>query len=277
MNQPSTLQKLVTAVGQSAKYRTLPLRLIERVAAEELSKRSSYKEALKASKNKLHQIGGAYWQTAVDFPKALARLEQATDATSWQQCCTDLMQLHTSTKERLPIVAELYTAVFAALPPIHRLIDVACGLNPLALRWMPLADGATYHAYDIYGDMMAFLGDYFVLAKDRQTAVVTGYVHHQDVVGQPPEEPADLALLLKSLPCLEQSTRGAAKRLLDAIQARYLLISYPAHSLGGRDKGMRTTYEAQFAELANGRGWHITPFSFATELVFLVDTAPPSS
>lgn len=271
MNPHPDLAKLATAVAQSAKYRTLPTDLIHRVAAEELAKRSSYKEALKSSKNKLHQIGGAYWQTAVDFPKALARLQQTTDLAGWQQTSQELMQLHTSTKERLPILAPFYHTIFAHLPPIQRVIDVACGLNPLALPWMALPAGASYHAYDIYGDMMQFLQQYFELAAQRHTAVV-GQAHHQDVISTPPQETADLAIILKSLPCLEQSQRGAAKQLLDTIQARYLLVSYPAQSLGGRHKGMPGHYEAQFAELVNGRGWHITPFTFATELLFLVQT-----
>ena len=38
------------------------------------------------------------------------------------------------------------------------MLDVACGLNPLAIPWMNLAPNATYHAIDIYEDMMRFLG-----------------------------------------------------------------------------------------------------------------------
>jgi 16S rRNA (guanine(1405)-N(7))-methyltransferase len=82
----------------------------------------------------------------------------------------------------------------------------------------------------------------------------------------------DLALLLKTLPCLEQAEKGASARLLDAINARHLVISYPVASLGGRQKGMFDTYEEQFAALAEGRGWSTQRFLFDSELAFIVDT-----
>ncbi|NJN54541.1 MAG: 16S rRNA methyltransferase, partial [Anaerolineae bacterium] len=112
-------------------------------------------------------------------------------------------------------------------------------------------------------DMMAFLQQFFGVVG------VQGHAHHQDILSTPPSEPADLALILKTLPCLEQSEKGAAAKLLDSVQARHLLISYPAQSLGGRSKGMVANYEAQFWQLADGRDWHITRYEFATELVFL--------
>lgn len=271
MNEP--LDELLTAVTQSPKYRTIAPDLIRRIGTVELAKRGNFKEAVKGTKNKLHQVGGAYGDTAVDYPKALARLQNAADEETRRQTCRDLMRLHASTRERLPILDEFYATILAGLPPIHSVIDVACGLNPLALPWMPLAADATYHAYDIYGDMMAFLQSYFDLMG------VHGVAHHQDILSQPPAEPADLALILKTLPCLEQAEKGAAARLLQTIQARHLLISYPVQSLGGRGKGMVQNYEAQFWGLVNGeskaaspRGWHITRFEFATELAFLVTT-----
>ncbi len=271
MNRDGLLDDLLTAVTQSPKYRTIAPDLIRRLGAAELAKRRSFKEAVKGTKNKLHQVGGAYGETAVDYPQALARLQNAEDEETRRQTCRDLMRLHTSIRERLPILDEFYATTLAGLPPIHSVVDVACGLNPLAIPWMPLAADVIYHAYDIYGDMMAFLQGYFDLTG------VNGVAHHQDILSQPPAEPADLALILKALPCLEQAEKGAARRLLDTIRARHLLISYPVQSLGGRGKGMVANYEAQFGglvdgEAASGRGWRITRFEFATELAFLATT-----
>ena len=44
----------------------------------------------------------------------------------------------------------------------------------------------------------------------------------------------------------EQMDRQAGRRLLDALDAPLLIISYPAHSLGGRRKGMPDHYAARF-------------------------------
>ena len=142
---------------------------------------------------------------------------------------------------------------------------MACGLNPLAWPWLPLPPATELIAYDIYADQIAFLNDFFALAGLVARAEV------RDVVGRPPDEPADLALVLKTLPCLEAIDRRAPERLLDAIQAPRLLVSFPAQSLGGRRKGMAAHYEAQFRRLLDARGWPAERFVFATELAFLVD------
>ncbi len=240
------------------------------------AKRRSYKEALKATKNKLHQVGGAYQDSKIDYGKVLELLQESqrglvlsdaeVGAEAQREALVEVMRLHTSTRERLRILDDFYADVLAGLPPINSVMDIACGLNPLARAWMPLAENATYLAYDIYADMMQFLGDYFALAG------IPGKAEMRDVVALLPTEPVDLALLLKTLPVLAQIDKTAVSRLLDSLQAKYLLISFPAKSLGGRQKGMVQNYEALFEGWLEGRGWHVKKFEFENELAFLVET-----
>ena len=229
--------------------------------------RQNLKTAVKAAKNKLHQVGGAYFEAKLDYGAMLQQLQSAADSPdNFRQTCRDLMRRHASTRERLPILADFY-AVLADLSDIRVVMDIACGLNPLAAPWLPLAEPFQYIAYDIYADMIAFIVDYLKLAKIDGSATV------RDVISHPPTEPADLILILKTLPVLEQAEKGAASRLLDALNGRYLLVTFPAQSLGGRGKGMVQTYESQFRAWADGRDWQIERFEFSTELAFLVSTA----
>ncbi|MCL4871518.1 MAG: 16S rRNA methyltransferase [Anaerolineae bacterium] len=261
----SSLDKLAAAIQVTPKYRHLTPDLIRRLGERELAVRGSFKEAVKATKNKLHQVAGAYQESKINYDRALAQLRKTVgDAAAFQHTCTQLLRLHTSTAERLPILDEFYRTTLADLPPIHKVLDLACGLNPLTLPWMPFSPEVEYVAYDVYTDMMAFLGEFMGLAGVR------GRAEPRDLLTPPPNEPADLVLLLKTLPCLEQTDKHAAATILDALQAPYLLISFPAHSLGGRDKGMATHYTDQFIPLIQQRGWQITPFTFATEIAFLV-------
>jgi 16S rRNA (guanine(1405)-N(7))-methyltransferase len=175
------------------------------------------------------------------------------------------MRAHASTRERLPILDQFYETVFSRLPPVASVLDVACGLNPLALPWMPLAPGASYHAVDIYLDMMDFLGSFFAAAG------VPGETYAADVIETPPQEAVDLALVLKAVPCLEQADRSAGEILLGSLQAKYILVSYPVHSLGGRSKGMAVNYENHFTALAASLGWSdYERLAFPSELAFLV-------
>lgn len=262
------LDALVAAVLSSAKYRHVSPEFVRAVGARELAIRPNLKTAVKATKNALHQAGGAFMDAPIDYGRALARLRTAAGGGSeneaFRDACRTVMAGHTSTRERLPILESFYTATLAAVPPPGRIIDVACGLNPLARPWMPFPADTVYIAYDIYADQMAFLNDYFALAG------IPGRADVRDVIGRPPDEAADLALILKTLPCLEAVDKTAPARLLDAISAPLLLVSFPAQTLGGRRKGMSAHYEAGFRRLLDERGWPAERFEFATELAFLV-------
>lgn len=266
MNHPDPLETLVNAVLASARYQHVSPDLVRRVGERELAVRRNLKEAIKATKNKLHQVGGAYFDARVDYAQALALLQEtADDPDALRQTCHQLMRLHASTRERLAILDEFYAQTLAGLPPIGAVLDIACGLNPLARPWIPFSNQVEYIACDIYADLIAFIGEFMSITGIKGTAEL------RNVIDSPPTRPVDLALILKTLPILEQIDKSAVPRLLDAIQARYLLISYPVHSLGGRSKGMAQNYEAHFRALAAGRNWRVQRFVFATELAFLVE------
>ncbi len=266
MIENDALTTVVTAVIQSAKYGNISPDLVQQIAARELAGRRSRKAALKATKNKLHQIGGAYFAAQLDYDRMLAQLRAAKNDGELRSACRDLLRRHVSTKERLPILDSFYDEVLRELKKIRVVTDLACGLNPLAIPWLPFSEPIEYRAYDIYADMMVFVGKFLRLVG------VDGRAATRNIISQPPTEPADLILILKTLPVLEQIEKGAARRLLDALQARHLLISFPAQSIGGRSKGMVQNYEEQFYAWVDGRNWQVQRFEFPTELAFLVTT-----
>jgi 16S rRNA (guanine(1405)-N(7))-methyltransferase len=264
-HRPNPLDQLVGAVLTSAKYRALSEDVIRRIGARELAAEASVKKAVKATKNKLHQIGGVYFDARPDYSANLALLrESAGDTGRLRDACRAIMSQHASTRERLPILDRFYAETLAGLGPLQSVIDLACGLNPLAIPWMPLTEGARYHAVDIYTDLIAFIGEAMNLIRTDGTAEVC------DITGSLPPHKADLALLLKAIPCLEQIDKAAGLRLLEEINAGYILVSFPARSLGGYDKGMIENYEAHFLEMIKEKPWAVRRFEFETELAFLV-------
>jgi 16S rRNA (guanine(1405)-N(7))-methyltransferase len=266
-DEQAELERLVKEVLSSAHYRDICPSLVRSIGFQELGKRRNHKEALKSTKNKLHQVSGAYLNEHGLYPRWLHQFQQAAlsnDRAMLQQACLSIMSHHASTRERLPIIDQFYTACMAELAPIHSILDIACGLNPLAIPWMPLAADANYYAYDVHQQMLAFL------AHCMDILGVRGQAQAVDLVQHCPQQEADVALVLKTLPCLEQINKQAGYYILRALKARYLIVSFPVHSLGGKNKGMQAYYDAHFRELIDDEPWQVQRIELATELVFLV-------
>lgn len=259
------LDELVAAVQSAAKYRSIQPELVRRIGTQELGKGRSLKEAVKETRNKLHQIGGAYQETAPDYARFTSELQALpSDPADPRvvQFCQQAMHFHASTRERLPVIPEFYAKITERIGPLHSVLDLACGLNPLALSWMGLTPQGEYTACDIYADLAGFLNAFFAHTGIRGQAGVC------DLTASVPSKPVQLALLLKTLPCLEQLDKTIGPRLLDGINAEHVLVSFPARSLGGRSKGMVQNYTRHFEELLAGKPWRKETWEVGTELVF---------
>lgn len=265
------LQQLLEAISASAKYRHIDAEFIRSLGAIELEKRRNLKEAIKATKNKLHQVGAAYQENTPHYARWLEALGMASrtgDLAHLQTTCREIMKSHASTRERLPFLPCFHSEILKEIAPVHSVLDVACGLNPLAIPWMPLAPDARYYACDIYQDMIDFLNECFPLLHVDGEATVC------DVIRQCPAHKVDVAFILKTIPVLEQVDKNAGRRLLESIHADHLVISFPAASLGGRRGGkgrnMETNYEAHLYELVAGQPWSVQRYSYDSELVFVL-------
>lgn len=263
----SQIDNVVETVLSSANYKYISPDLVRVVATQEIAKRRKQKEAIKATKNKLHQVGGAYLDGRDNYEEWLKTLTEAVatgNDVDIQQACKRIMGHHASTRERLPILDQFYSTLLADLGPIHSVLDLACGLNPLALPWLPLAKNGSYYAYDIYQHVMNFLAQWLHLLN------IDGHANVCDLVQSCPEQQVDVALVLKTLPCLEQVDKQAGYKLLRSIHAKHMLVSFPLQSLGGKSKGMATYYEDHFLQLIAEETWHVRKIVFANELVFVV-------
>lgn len=261
------LETLVEQVRQGDRYREIKVDLIRSIGRRELHDRRKLREAVKATRSKLHQVGGAYLSGLPDYAgwkKQLENLPAGRDAPGLKDFCIQAMRAHASTRERLPILETFFSTTLADISPITSVLDLACGLNPLALPWMKFDSSVHYYACDIYIDMIDFL-EVFMHHINQN-----GRVWSCDLSQTIPAEDVHLALLLKSIPCLEQLDKHLPLRLLEGIKAEHLLISFPVASLGGQGKGMRAHYEENFMKLVKGQPWKIQRFEFLGELAFLV-------
>jgi 16S rRNA (guanine(1405)-N(7))-methyltransferase len=262
-----TVEDIIRQAASSGTYSDIHPDVIRRVCEAEGRKGLKSRELVKAIRNRLHQIGGAYLPGNVDsaaITAELSTLPHGLSSPEMQAFCRRKMENHASTRERLPYVDHFFTDVLAGLPAVHSVIDLACGLTPLSISWMPLAPEAEYTALDMYNRLAQSLQAFFDHTGFHGMAAAA------DIVSVPLEKSYDVAFILKTLPCLEQQGKGLAAALVDRVKAKTLVISYPLRTLGGSRKGLGASYEADFNRLAVGRDWQIARFEFPNELVFRV-------
>jgi len=267
--EDSRLDQIVEAVLSSPKGRGISEDFVREIGKRELARRSNLKEAIKATKSKLHQVAGSNFDASASrrygrWLEYLKAAHESGDRELFLKACMEVAAHHASTRERVPILEQFYATILAGLPAIHSVLDIACGLNPLFIPWMPLAQDVEYFGYDIYDDMTAFLNEFMALIGVR------GRAETRDVIRSCPTQNVQLAFVLKAIPCLEQVDGSAGLRILETLNADHVVVSFPVRSLTGKAKGMAVNYEARFRQMVAGKTWGIKKFEFASELAFLV-------
>lgn len=256
---------IVANILRSKKYRGLCSDTVRRIVAHCLVKYPPHRVEHHA-RNMLHQMWGAYWTSRPDFSKLTRSVVADMQAKRpVHDIVSDVLRLHSSTHERLPLLPDFYTTIFSVTGVPASIIDIACGLNPLTALFMNLPETTSYSAFDIDREEIAFLNELFPLI-----GLPNVHAYVKDVFDMPYPS-ADVVFLLKLLPCIEHQKKNGSLNLLQSLRCRYAVVSYPVHSIGGIDKGMAGFYEDQFIRLILPTGLRYTKLLFDTELVFIID------
>lgn len=269
---PQSLEQMVQELAQSRKYRQLGIcaDTLRDVVAQETRAHPNQRTALDAARKKLHNIVAPYLGDP-DYTQAAKRLDQAfqtRDTAQIRQACAEIMQAHVSTRERLPLLDELYPAIFSFTGAPHTILDLACGIHPLSFPWMGLSEPIHYYAYDILDNRVGFLNHFFELSGLHPSAKV------QDILVNPPVETGDIAFIFKEVHRFEQRQRGITIRLLDALQVRFLVVSLPTQNMRGRID-FTESYRRMFYKILGQRPWQVDEIVFPGEMFFIIRKMEP--
>ncbi len=263
----ASIEAFVAAIRSSRKYRHVCEDTVRDVMRESLRRHTRRADAARAARARLHGIHAAYLgrQVILEHLDAIRDAHRTGDLGRLRAICARLMRDHASTRERIPVLDRFYREIFAVTGVPRTILDIACGLHPLGIPWMPLSPGARYHGYEIAGDVVATLNE-FLRAIGREPLIRV-----RDVVCTPASEKGDLAFLLKTVPCMERRRKGAAVRVIRDLRVRHVVVSFPVRGLSGRSKRMREFNRSRFTRMVAGSGWGVIEVPLAEELVFVVD------
>ncbi len=273
--EPKCLDDLIQDLNRTRKYKRVHDQLLYLVAHRALDAHKG-RDALKAAKRSLHEITGAF--LSAESCRRAERLVQllAEDSTEHRsQFCRQILRLHASSAERLPMLRDMYERVWSTVTTVRgvrradpvRVLDVACGLNPFALPWMGLPAGSSYQGMDADGrvvDLARLALPHLHLPElAHPAAVEIGEVLASALVTS---NRFDVVLLLKTIPTIERLSPGASKELLQRISAPVVVISTATGSLGRRSK-RHLRHDAKIERIVEESGRKASRFRIASEAV----------
>ncbi|HWR65852.1 MAG TPA: hypothetical protein VN364_07010, partial [Bellilinea sp.] len=225
------LARLNREIQTSYKYRglDLPLETLHDLLTMEMAKGRSGNTALQAVREKLHNIVAPYLGDP-DYTAAHGTLDAAVnsgDPENIKAWCREMMESHASTRERIPQLETFYEELWALTGCPESILDLACALHPFGLPWMNLPAITRYYAYDLHAPRITLINRFLVAMGHEALARV------QDILVNPPEVEADVALFFKEAHRFEQRQKGCNRPFFEALRVRWLLVSLPAADLSG--------------------------------------------
>jgi len=260
-------QAMIRKILCGKKYRELdiPQSTVADLLEQELKKGQKKNETVKAVKAKLHNIIAPYLDT-LDYTEASKKIDHITPQdgdADWSGLYRDILCAHDSTRERLSYHQEFFSYLFSRIGPKCKILDLACGLNPVFLPLVHLPEGLEYIAYDIHGPRIDLLNQIFQKGNLNAQAV------NQDILVEAPRDRACAAFLFKEAHRIEKRESGGSRRLIIALQVRDIFISLPTHNLKGLFD-LRERMERLVDATIDGIADLIEVREFASEMVYMV-------
>ncbi len=262
-------ERLFQEIQHSRKYRSvdLPAETIRSLVAAESLRFTSAKEIAQSVREKLHHIVAPYLGDP-DYAAAGAELSQlpAGFSAELEAFCLRLLGEHASTRERIPVLREVYQRLWAITGVPDSLLDLACGLHPFGLPWMGLPAGTRYYAYDLHQRRVDLLNQFFAHCGTEGRAV------YGDILVEPPQEPAKVAFFFKEAHRFEQRQRGCNRAFWQALPVEWLLVSLPAKNLTGTHS-LRDRQQRLIDQTLTGLDWPVVELQIQQELFFCIHKA----
>jgi 16S rRNA (guanine(1405)-N(7))-methyltransferase len=178
-----------------------------------------------------------------------------------------ILELHRSSKERLPIYSQVYKKIFEHTGMPKKIIDLACGLNPISYPYiLELGCKPEYLACDLSENDLGFIQKYFNQMQIKGCTERIDLVK-DDLSGL--SKGADIAFLFKTLDSLEAVEWNSSERLLKQLNSRFIVVSFATKSIGGK-KEIRKEKRGWFERLVKRNGWEYSDFELPGEFFYVV-------
>lgn len=180
----------------------------------------------------------------------------------------EILQLHSSTRERFSYYKRLYKDIFAITGKPQTILDLGCGLNPFSIDLMRLRR-LHYYAYDLSEIEVSLLERFFFILY-RLNSLFRGEAKIVDISTENFYSPSvDVCFLFKMTDVLDEG-KGHKKTelLMQSLRAKHIVVSFATRTMSGK---MMTAPRRRWMEwLCNRRGWSFQILTYPTEIFYVI-------
>jgi len=234
----------------------IELKKLIKLPIKQLKKKKIYKEFLKKSRSEARRIYGMFFDK--NYNKKEVYLQEY-EKTKNPKLLTKILELHKSSKERLSFYEDFYNEIFKKIGSVETILDLGCGFNPFSYNLMN--QNAKYYCVEISDDTVKFINLFFkiegIVGKTFKIDLVKNHEKIKTIK-------TDVCFALKLFDSLEERKRHITKQIINEINAKFLVASFPTKSLGGRreiQKNKRGWFEKNFR--------NFSVIEFENEIVYL--------
>lgn len=253
----SKLNKFILTYGDV--FKKLKKQVEKKNTLENIEKNKYFKEIVKRVRDELRIVYGSFLTN--DFNKKEKFLED-------KENIENVMAVHKSTKERLEFYDEIYEKIFNWYMP-KKIADLACGLNPLSyFKIKDKIDDVEYFASDLSTQDMNFLQFFF--DEFNINGCAKSYdITTLEILKDKDFQSSDLVFLFKALDSFESVKKNISKELLEGIEAKKIVVSFPTKSLMSKIE-FKKERRNWFYNFLNKKNWEYEEFEVDNEMFILI-------
>ncbi len=156
----------------------------------------------------------------------------------------ELLAMHISSKERTESYKNFYEKIFRVTGKPESVLDVSCGFNYFSILFMKL-EKLLYAGTEFKKEFVEEMNQYFLLIKNYSEIKAKGFLldlrerdfeTRNELLDLNKGKEFDVAFLLKLIPVMEREKRGSTNGLIEAIPAKWLVLSVSKESMTKKEK-----------------------------------------
>lgn len=214
-------EELIAEIQKKKELSGISSEVIKNILENKLRKLPSQILSPKKEKQLIKEIRAELRTLVGQFQLSLKKRKAFLNEKKWQE----ILNTHLSTKERIASGGYKIIKNIIKNNNISSILDIGCGLNPLAIATPDIH----YTAIDIKQDELEIIGQFF---KNNN---INGKTIAKDIRELPISFPsADLCLILKVFDIIEEKSHRLSEEIIANLNCKYILISFPTKKLSGR-------------------------------------------